>query len=30
LKEPHFELEKSSGAAGGATKDIAPEVSTSA
>jgi hypothetical protein len=30
LKEPHFESEKSSDAAGGATKDIAPEVSTSA
>jgi glycogenin glucosyltransferase len=30
LKEPHFELEKSSDAADGAAKDVAPEVDTSA
>jgi glycogenin glucosyltransferase len=30
LKEPHFESEKLSDAAGGATKDIAPEVTASA
>jgi hypothetical protein len=30
LKEPHFEMEPPSDAAGGATKDIAPEVTTSA
>jgi glycogenin glucosyltransferase len=30
LKEPHFEMETSSDAAGGTTKDVAPEVTTSA
>ena len=30
LREPHFEMEKTSDVAGGATKDVAPEVTTSA
>ena len=30
LKEPHFEMDKSSDETGGATNEIAPEVTTSA